>query len=97
MALTIENSQKLSGRSYLYARLCIIDGPRRLRPCQVGPEFVAFDEPPHLQSARVEIVLTNGDQEQRHWATVLAHDPEATQIPVKLSPPHYLHPDPPQI
>ena len=43
-----------------------------------------FAEPPHLTGSEIEIVLTNGLAEQRHTATVLPHDPNATLIPIRL-------------
>jgi hypothetical protein len=78
--------------TWTYASLLVLDGPRQLRPSQVGPNRIDFQSPPHLASSQIEIILTNGTEEQRHWATVLPHDAEATQIPIRLSPPHFLKP-----
>lgn len=74
--------------NWTYASLTVLDGSRRLKPAQVGPDAVVFRDPPHLTSARVEIVVRNGDEEQRHFADVLPHAPEATRIPIRLHPPH---------
>jgi hypothetical protein len=43
-----------------------------------------FAEPPHLTSSQVEIILVNGDAQQRHMAIVLPHDANATRIPIRL-------------
>ena len=43
-----------------------------------------FADPPRLTSDQIEIVLTNGDAEQRHFATVAPHAPDATTIPILL-------------
>ena len=51
---------------------------------QVGPDRIQFVEPPRLQSSRVEIIVTNGDDVGRHFVEVLPHDPEATRIPIRL-------------
>ena len=71
----------------VYAALTVVDGTRRLKPCEVSFDRLHFRQPPHLTSAQVEIILTNGDEEQRHMAVVLPHDPDATRIPIRLSPP----------
>lgn len=74
-------------QSWLYATLTVIDGARQLKPAQVGFDRIRFDQPPHLTSREVEIILVNGSEEQRHMAIVLPHDPEATRIPIELLPP----------
>jgi hypothetical protein len=73
--------------NWVYASLTVIDGHRHLTPAQVGPDRLLFSEPPHLISNKVEIILTNGDQEQRHFAFILPHDSTAVRIPIKLLPP----------
>jgi hypothetical protein len=74
-------------RNWTYASLTVIDGSRELKPAQVAFDRLLFREPPHLTSSQVEIILTNGDAEQRTLATVLPHDPEATRIPIRLCAP----------
>ncbi len=80
------NTPQVSSPKWLYASLTVIDGDRLLKPSQVGPDRVYFSSPPRLKSARVEIILVNGDAEQRHMAEVLPHDAEATRIPIRLVP-----------
>ncbi len=75
-------------QGWVYASLIVIDGERRLKPSHTGPDCVRFRTPPRLTSERIEIILTNGDEEQRHYAIVLPHDADATQIPIELLPPH---------
>jgi hypothetical protein len=70
----------------VYASLTVRDGDRTLKPTQVAFDGVYFAEPPHLTSEQIEIVLVNGDEEQRHLARVLPHDPTATRIPIRLLP-----------
>lgn len=74
-------------RSHTYATLTVVDGTRHLKPCEVSFDRLHFRQPPHLTSAQVEIILTNGDEEQRHMAVVLPHPSDATQVPIRLSPP----------
>jgi hypothetical protein len=88
MQPSLERPARTSEQGWLYASLAVLDGPRRIKPAQVGPDLLLFDEPPHLTSSRVEIILTNGDEEQRHFATVLPHDEDAKRIPIRLMPPH---------
>jgi hypothetical protein len=76
--------------TWVYVSLTVVDGQRRLKPAQVGPDRLLFDDPPHLTSQRVEIILNNGDQEQRNFADILPHDALATTIPIQLLPPHRL-------
>jgi hypothetical protein len=71
---------------WTYASLTVLDGPRQLKPAQVGYDRLIFREPPRIKSTQVEIVLTNGDDVQRQLAFVLPHDPTATQIPIRLLP-----------
>ena len=69
---------------WIYASLVVIDGHRRLKPSHVCYYEIGFREPPRIESTQVEIILTNGDEEQRHFALVLPHDPAATVIPIQL-------------
>ena len=69
----------------IYASLTVIDGQRILKPAQVGYDSLIFDLPPHLESKQIEIILRNGDAEQRSFATVLPHDQDATRIPIQLA------------
>jgi hypothetical protein len=70
--------------AWTYASLTVRDGDRQLKPSHASFDRLRFAEPPHLTSARVEIILVNGDQEQRHTAIVLPHEPDATRIPIQL-------------
>jgi hypothetical protein len=71
-------------QSWVYVKLTVVDGIRQLKPCGVGPDEINFNNPPHLTSSQVEIILVNGDEEDRHIAAVLPHDADATRIPIKL-------------
>ena len=75
-----------SQQGWIYASLRVIDGQRTLKPAQVGYDCVLFREPPRLESKQIEIILRNGDAEQRSFATVLPHDRDATRIPIQLVP-----------
>lgn len=88
MPQTSETTIRQRANSWVYASLTVIDGERKLKPAQVGPNFVLFRQPPHLTSAEIEIILTNGEGLQQHMATVLPHDADATEIPIRLAPPH---------
>ncbi len=88
MPETSETAVRQRTNSWVYASLEVIDGGRSLNPAQVGPNFVQFTQPPHLASEEIEIILENGGRQQRHMATVLPHDADATKIPIRLSPPH---------
>jgi hypothetical protein len=80
------NSHEPREQKWTYASLTVLDGPRRLKPAQVAFDRLLFREPPHLTSNQVEIILTNGDAEQRQMAIVLPHDDNATRIPIRLLP-----------
>jgi hypothetical protein len=69
---------------WVYATLTVFDGQRKLKPRQVSTDWIRFSEPPRLVADVIEIVLVNGDAEQRHIATVLPHDQQATKIPIRL-------------
>ncbi len=69
---------------YVYAELLVLDGDRRLRPTHACATRLNFYEPPRLVSETIEIVLTNGDEQDRHLATVLPHDADASEIPIQL-------------
>lgn len=71
---------------WVYASLTVVDGDRRLKPAEVAFDRLCFASPPRLRGARVEIILVNGEAEQRHVAEVLPHDAEATRIPIRLMP-----------
>ena len=71
-------------QSWTYAALTVLDGHRRLKPAQAAFDRLYFAEPPRLISPQIEIILTNGDAEQRHTALVLPHDPADRRIPIRL-------------
>lgn len=71
-------------QNWTYATLTVVDGERQLKPCEVAFDRMHFRSPPHLTSTQVEIILVNGDEEQRHFATVLPHEADATRIPIRL-------------
>ena len=71
-------------KNWVYASLTVIDGQRHLKPTQVAFDRLLFAEPPQLTGNPIEIILQNGDAEQRHTALVLSHDPQATRIPIQL-------------
>jgi hypothetical protein len=73
-------------QNWTYATLTVMDGPRKLKPASVAFDRIRFDHPPRLTSTQVEIILVNGDEEQRHFATVLPHEADATRIPIRLVP-----------
>ena len=70
--------------SWVYAALKVRDGHRDLNPIQVAGNWLLFAEPPKLASSEVEIILINGDEEQRAMAAVLPHDQNAIEIPIRL-------------
>jgi hypothetical protein len=70
--------------TWTYASLTVCDAGRQLKPSHAAFDRLRFVDPPHLISARVEIIIANGDQVQRHTAIVLPHDPDATRIPIQL-------------
>lgn len=73
-------------KAWIYASLTVLDGQRKLKPCEVAFDRIYFTEPPQLTSRQIEIILVNGDAEQRHMAVVLPHDANATRIPIRLLP-----------
>ena len=80
-------SPSRSGKSnWVYATVTVVDGSRRLKPREVSFDRLRFSEPPRLTSSQVEIILTNGDAEQRQMAAVLPHDADDTRIPIRLLP-----------
>ena len=85
MSSTTSLSHVIERRS-IHAALTVIDGQRRLKPSQVSFDQPLFADPPHLTSSQVEIILIDGDAEQRHIAAVLPHDADATRIPIQLVP-----------
>jgi hypothetical protein len=78
------DATNLHQEKWIYASLAVRDGDRELKPAQVAFDRLLFTEPPHLVSGKVEIILRNGDSEQRRTAVVLPHDPEATRVPIRL-------------
>jgi hypothetical protein len=72
--------------SWVYVSLTVRDGQRRLKPTHVSFDHVCFNAPPRFISNQVEIIIVNGDDEQRHMANVLPHDPDATLIPIEVIP-----------
>lgn len=73
-------------QNWTYVSLAVIDGQRILKPTHLAHDRLRFAEPPHLESKQIEIILRNGDAEQRSFATVLPHDRDATRIPIQLVP-----------
>jgi hypothetical protein len=73
-------------QAWTYASLTVLDGKRQLKPAQLAFDRIYFVTPPRLTSAEIEIIVTNGDAEQRHRAVVLPHDADATRIPIQLLP-----------
>ena len=90
MQPSLKSPAHVAGPQWVYATLMVIDGQRSIKPSQVAGDVLEFAAPPRLTSEQVEIILRNGDEEQRHFAVVLPHDPAATQIPIRLLPPHRL-------
>jgi hypothetical protein len=75
-----------AAKGWVYASLAVLDGQRRLKPAQVGPDFIMFPQPPQIVSGHVEIIVTNGDAEYRRRVQILPHDSQATEIPIRLLP-----------
>jgi hypothetical protein len=73
-----------SNGKWIYVSLAVFDNGRKIKPTQVSFDHVRFAQPPRLTSNKIEIVLVNGDEEQRSWALVLPHEPDATRIPIQL-------------
>jgi hypothetical protein len=71
-------------QKWIYADLTVFDGPRKLKPTHAAFDRLRFAQPPRLSGEQIEIILINGDAEQRHRAAVLPHDPDATRIPIRL-------------
>ena len=71
-------------QGWVYASITVRDGQRRLKPAQVAYDRLLFATPPRLANEQVEIILVNGDAEQRHTARVLPHDPETMRVPIQL-------------
>ncbi|HET6252081.1 MAG TPA: hypothetical protein VFE47_30630 [Tepidisphaeraceae bacterium] len=72
---------------WMYASLSVRDGDRFLKPTHLCGDFVRFVEPPLFVNPQIEIILRLGETEQRNMAAVLPHDPQQTQIPIRLMPP----------
>ncbi len=87
MTRSLDTATTSENRSWVYATLTVLDGDRRLKPAQVGPNELCFTEPPRLTGGELEVILRNGDLEQRHVAIVLPHDSDATRIPIELLAP----------
>jgi hypothetical protein len=73
-----------SRTNWIYVSIRVRDGERELKPAQIAFDRILFDSPPRLISSRVQVIIRNGDVEQRSMAIVLPHDPEATRIPIRL-------------
>jgi len=73
-------------KDWVYVSLTVVDGDRRLNPTHVAFDRLLFDEAPRLRSAQVEIIVVNGEVEDRRVARVLPHDEDATRIPIRLLP-----------
>jgi hypothetical protein len=71
---------------WVYVSLRVRDGDRILKPGSVGPDAIWFSEPPHLTGTEIEVIIANGGVEHRQFVTVLPHDAEETQIPIRLTP-----------
>ncbi len=69
---------------WIYASLTVLDAQRKLKPTHAAFDRLYFAQPPRLTSAQIEIILVNGDAEQRRMAVVLPHDADATRIPIRL-------------
>ena len=73
-------------QDWTYVSLVVMDGERRLKPTHVAFDRLHFAEPPRLTSPRVEIILINGNAQQRQVVAVLPHDADAKRIPIQLVP-----------
>jgi hypothetical protein len=78
MKPSLKSPTPRAGSPWIYASLAVVDGQRRLKPAQVGPDHLLFTMPPHLTGEKIEIILQN----------VLPHHPDATMIPIQLLPSH---------
>ena len=78
------NAPRPNEQKWVYASLTVWDGPRQLKPSHVSSDRLRFTEPPRLTSSEIEIILVNGNAEQRHKAKILPHDANATRIPIRL-------------
>ena len=78
------NALRSGKQNWTYATLTVIDGPRKLKPSALAFDRIRFAQPPRLTSSQIEIILINGEDEQRHFATVLPHEADATRIPIRL-------------
>jgi hypothetical protein len=78
------NTPRGGSRSWVYASLTVVDGERRLKPSHVSGDRIRFPQPPRLASSKIEIILVNGEEEQRSWAMVLPHDADAMWIPIRI-------------
>jgi hypothetical protein len=70
--------------TWTYAELFVHDGERQLRPTHVCGDEIIFREPPQLIANEIRVTIKNGDRITTRSATVLAHDPNATRIPIQL-------------
>ena len=73
-----------AARNWVYVSLTVVDGQRRLKPSQIGPDYMSFRQPPQITSNKVEIIVSNGDAEYRRIAAILPHESQATEIPIQL-------------
>jgi hypothetical protein len=68
---------------WVYTSISLHDAERILQPTQVSFDRVLFRTPPQLSSTRVEIVISNGQDEFRSFVDVLPHQQNATEIPIR--------------
>jgi hypothetical protein len=74
----------LNSQKWVYVSLRVRDGDRVLKPSHVSFDHVRFPVPPRLADSQIEIILTNGDLEDRRVAAVLPHDANDMRIPIRL-------------
>jgi hypothetical protein len=70
--------------TWTYAELFVSDGDRQLRPTHVCGDEIIFRQPPQLIATEIRVTIKNGDRVTTRVAHVLAHDPNATRIPIQL-------------
>jgi hypothetical protein len=68
---------------WVYTSIALHDADRVLQPTHVSFDRVLFCLPPRLTSNRVEIIISNGQDEFRSFVEVLPHDKDAIEIPIR--------------